>query len=397
MGEVGRRQRGEGVLSPMGGGWPRSTIRYLLLKEAYWPRRPKELEGLLPAALLARLDPEREYGLWTWNTVKTKRWRERSEDGEYRNRVKNEGRPREAWSSVAVDLSGSGLDRAHVDAAREQMAQNGRRRPPSTQARRFWLLSGGIARCEVCGNAYSPHTVHQRGKVRRYYRCYTRYNYGLEACTNGRSTPAAPLEKAAWEAVRSVCEHPERVLVAYEQHLERRRRALAKPAGPGGAGEARTLHERLRKLDSRRAGYQDLAADGDITREDLRARLAEIDGQREGVRRALEEARSREETAQRLRSERELVYRSFAAMRSIDLRHLESEDRRRVMQALRISAEVDPNSDVRITGVLGADITELLPMSQAPAGEPYVVRFRREVPPPTPPHRGVVTLDSTPP
>lgn len=395
MGEVRRRLRDEGVPSAMGGGWPRSTIRYLILNELYWPRGPEELMGAVPADLLAGLDPGQEYGLWTWNKTRVKRWRERGEGGGYRNRVKNEHRPRDEWSFVAVDLSGSGLDRTHVEAARERMAANGRRRPPSTRARRFWLLSGGMARCAHCGNALSPHTSHQRGKIRTYYRCYTRFNHGLDACTNGRSTPAAPLEKAAWEAVRSLCEHPESVLAAYEKHLERRREALL--TGSGEAEEERALRERLRKLLGRRSNLIDMGADGTISHGDLRAKLAEADEQREGLERALEETRSRRETAERLRGERELVYRSFAAMRAIDLRHLSSEDRRRVMQALRIGAEVDRTSDVRITGVFGADITELLPMAQAPTDEPYVVRFRHEIPPPTPPHRGVVTVDSTSP
>ena len=168
MGEVRRRLLEEGVPSAMGGGWPRSTIRYLLLNEIYLPRLPAELEGSIPAHLLAGLDSNRAHGLWTWNKTKQTRWRERGPDGKYRNRVKNEPRPREQWSAVAVDLSGSGLSRSHAEAARERIKENGRRRPASTRAARFWLLSGGMARCAHCGNALTPHTLHQRGKIRYY-------------------------------------------------------------------------------------------------------------------------------------------------------------------------------------------------------------------------------------
>jgi hypothetical protein len=44
--------------------------------------------------------------------------------------------------------------------------------------------------------------------------------------------------------------------------------------------------------------------------------------------------------------------------------------------------------------VLDADnVTEVLPMAQAPADEPYTVHFKHEIPPP---FKGVVTLDNTP-
>ena len=85
----------------------------------------------------------------------------------------------------------------------------------------------------------------------------------------------------------------------------------------------------------------------------------------------------------------------FTAMRGVDLRHLAPEDRRRVLQALRIRADVDESGDVLISGVFDAEITELLPgfaNGHAESGEPYTVRFREEIPPP---HDGVVALDSS--
>ncbi|MDP9439111.1 MAG: recombinase family protein, partial [Actinomycetota bacterium] len=291
MGEVMRRLRGDDIPSAMGGRWPRSTIRYLLLNELYLPRLPAELEGLIPAHLLAGLDPAREYGLWTWNKTKQTRWRERSAGGAYRNRVKNEDRPREEWSCVPVDLTGSGLSRAHADAARERLAQNGGRRPASTRERRFWLLSSGMARCAHCGNALTPHTLHQRGKIRYYYRCYTRFNHGRDACDNGRSTAAAPLEDAVWRAVHRLCSDPEMVMRQYDVFVERRSAALR----DGGtlAREEQQIAADLRKLLARRSNLIDMGADGTISREDLRVKLAEADGRREGLEKALADARSR--------------------------------------------------------------------------------------------------------
>ena len=390
MGEVRRRLRAEDVPSAMGGGWPRSTIRYLLLNELYLPRLPAELEGLLPAHLLPGLDPDREYGLWTWNKTKQTRWRERGADGEYRNRVKHEPRPREQWSAVAVDLSASGLSRAHAEAARERIKENAGRRPASTRARRFWLLSGGMARCAHCGNALTPHTLHQRGKVRYYYRCYTRFNHGLDACDNGRSTPAAPLEEAVWRRLSLLLEEPERVVAAYDAYLERRARRLR--GDPDR--EARELSGRLERLEGRRSNLIDMGADGTISREDLRAKLAEADEERDSLRRALREAAGRREELKRLRNEREIMADRFRAMRGVGLRHLPPEERRIACDALRLAAHVDEKGDVRITGIFDADLTELLPASWAVAKAgacEYDPSANTRLPKL---HRGVVTVDN---
>ena len=218
-----------------------------------------------------------------------------------------------------------------------------------------------IALCALCGNAYSPHTVHDRDKIRPYYRCYCRFNHGLDVCTNVRSTPAGPLEDAVWKAVRSLCSDPERVLSQYDAHVERLRRGMR---GDPDA-EVRVLLQRLQKLNRRRSVFFDLRADGDMSREELHVKLAEVDEQREGIRKVLQDARECQKSVHNLQRDRELLYRRFAAMRSIDLHTIDPEGRRRVLQALRLRVDVDEESNVRISGVFDADITDVLPMSRS--------------------------------
>ena len=131
-----------------------------------------------------------------------------------------------------------------------------------------------------------------------------------------------------------------------------------------------------------------------MSREELRHKLAEVGEQREAASKALRAAEDRQETIQKLQRDREMLLGRFSAMRGIDLRNLDPENRRRVLQALRLRVEVDATGDVGISGAFAADVTELLPMAQAsvaPDG-PYTVRFEHEVPPP---FQGVVTLDNT--
>ena len=258
LGEISRRFKREGVPSAMGGDWPRSTVRYMLLSDLYLPRPPAELRGLVPEHLLAGLREDGSYGMWWWNRRKQTRWRERAEDGEIRRRSKTEQRPREQWRGVPVDLSGSGLVRAHVEAVREQVGKN-TRRPPSTVAERFWVLSGGIARCAECGGGFSPMTVNPRQPSRRtYYRCH-RHRDRPEACHNPRAVSAEPLEESVWQAVRSLFEEPERLMRLYEAYLERRGALLrgnpdAEARGAGGGAQRLPAPERERLARRRRAG-----------------------------------------------------------------------------------------------------------------------------------------------
>jgi len=289
----------------------------------------------------------------------------------------------------AVDLSGSGLSRAHVDAARESIKGNARR-AASTVAQRFWELSGGVARCGVCGNAMSPHTTSRAGgRKAPYYRCFQRYNSGPRDCTNTKTLPAAPLEEAVWQKVRLLLEEPERVMAAYDAYVELRGRRL----GGDPDREARGLSARLEKLERRRSNLIDMGADGTIGREDLRAKLAEADEERDSLRRALRRAAGRGEELKRLRRERGVLNGRFSAMRGMGLRHLPPQDRRAVYDALRLMAHTDGNGDVSITGIFDADLTELLPTSWALAkagAREYDPSLNRRLPTP---HKGVVSAE----
>ena len=225
---------------------------------------------------------------------------------------------------------------------------------------------------------------------RYYYVCRQRYSNGPRTCPSTRNSPAAPLEHAVWRAVHRILCEPDLVLRQYDNYVESKRRRMR--GDPGR--EARDLTERLGKLERRRSGYLDLAADGDMGREELRAKLAEVDGLREAARNALREATDRQEMIGKLKRDRKVLLGRFSAMRGVDLRTLEPEQRRRIMQALRLRVEVDKEGAVRISGMFDADITGLLPMaSEAPSGdEPYRRSFSEEIPPP---HKAIVTLDTT--
>ena len=230
-------------------------------------------------------------------------------------------------------------------------------RSNSTASERFWQLSGGVARCGVCGSALLPHTTGWAGgRKAPYYRCFQRYNSGPRDCTNTRTLPAAPLEEAVWRKVRLLLEEPERVMAAYDAYVELRgHRFRGNPDR-----EACEISARLARLPA------PCAPAG------LRA---------QGGTRAAEEG-------------------AGGAGRSL-LHHARHgpappptagpQDRRAVYDALRMTAHAGENGDVSITGIFDADLTELLPASWALAkagAREYDSSLNRRLPTS---HKGVVS------
>ncbi len=84
----------------------------------------------------------------------------------------------------------------------------------------------------------------------------------------------------------------------------KKRRELSRPVS-----DTAPLIERLAYLDRRKEGYWDLAADGDISRETMRRKVAELDTEREALERALNDSRHRDERLEALdRQEQRILF-----------------------------------------------------------------------------------------
>jgi chromatin segregation and condensation protein Rec8/ScpA/Scc1 (kleisin family) len=153
--------------------------------------------------------------------------------------------------------------------------------------------------------------------------------------------------------VHHLFDKPEELERQWQAHVERRRRQLK--GDPGW--EVPELTESLENLKRGRSGYIALSAYGGISCKELHAKEADVDEQREALQKALREARDHQKTIQKLQRAGEVAFRQFAALRSMDLHHLDLEDRRRVYLALKLRGEVDKDGDVRISRLFDADIT----------------------------------------
>lgn len=90
---------------------------------------------------------------------------------------------------------------------------------------------------------------------------------------------------------------------------------------------AKAWSNKLVEADRMRFGYQDLAAKGLMTVEELATRLQELGGGRQAARRQLAAIRERRERRQRLEADRDALLGSYAATLPEDLEQLRPEER----------------------------------------------------------------------
>jgi chromosome segregation ATPase len=156
--------------------------------------------------------------------------------------------------------------------------------------------------------------------------------------------PAA-IEEEVYDAVSDLMDDKEYVLRKLEEHFAQKRKELSRTGA-----DAVTLTRRIADLDRRRDGYWELAADGDMPRETMRRKVAEIEQEREHVERALERVIHRDEELDRLtETEREMRKRIEATENNLE--DMTPEKRRSLYQDLRLRVEVDEDKHPYISGL----------------------------------------------
>ena len=94
--------------------------------------------------------------------------------------------------------------------------------------------------------------------------------------------------------------------------------------------EAKAWLDKLAEVDRKRSGYIDLAADGIIDRDDLRAKLATLEETRETAQRELEALSRRREEIEELERDRDTLLDSLEAVAPDVLDALAPEERHHV-------------------------------------------------------------------
>jgi site-specific DNA recombinase len=346
---VSKKLEGEGLPTPKRAKhWNRSFFRTCIGDDVYKPHTFEEMKAMVAPEVAARLDPQRSYGLWWFNRLghKVRQVSEPSGNGRrYRKTHDWYQKPKEEW--IAVPVPDSGIPRELVDAARAAIEGN---RQAARAGRRFWELTGRIARCGECGwTMCATHaTTTKRGRTYAYdyYRCSNRDRHGLEACANSHKPRADKREPEVWAFVSSLLKSPDLLRAGLEKLIEDERKAIR--GNP--SREAEVWAEKLTEVERKRSAYQDQQAEGLITLDELRTKLAALEETRAIARRELAALKARREVIEDLERDAETLLEHYASMVPEALDDLTPEERHRVYKMLRLNAIMYADGRVAIVG-----------------------------------------------
>src|SRR5215203_5504760 len=339
----------EGEPGPTGGRWNTKAIRSFVLDDVYKPHTAEEVAKVVSPEVATLFDRDRRYGIWwfnreRWGRTKISEPSPAGEGRDYRWKVVSNLRPREEW--VAVPVPDSGIPREMVEAARHIVANNV---ACSSNGDRFWELSGGVLRCSECGRRMRTSVTRKKdGKRYFYYSCASRREGKLSSCANRKTHRAERIEPAVWDLVSALLTDPERLRVGLDAMVEQERGGVR--GDPDH--EARVWLERLAEADRMRTGYQELAAKGLMTIEELSARLEELEATRRTAAEELEAIRRRAERLAGLEQDRDAVMEFYAGAVPEDLERLGPEERRRIYGRLRLELWARLDGTLEARGVL---------------------------------------------
>jgi hypothetical protein len=183
-----------------------------------------------------------------------------------------------------------------------------------------------------------------------YYRCPQAYGYDGD-CSHRKNHRADKLEPAVWEVVSGLLKDPERLREGLEQMIEEERKGVR--GDP--TREARMWLDKIAEVDRKRSGFQDMAAEGLITFDELRAKLADLDETREFARKELEALEESQNRLRDLERNADALLKQYVGTVPEVLERLAPEERHRVYKMLRLAVKVYPEGILEVSGVFGSE------------------------------------------
>jgi site-specific DNA recombinase len=355
----------DGVPPPNGGRWWNTqTIRDIILDDCYKPRTFEEIEQLVSLEVATRLDTDKSYGVSWYNRRRVTK-RQVPEDGpegrRYRKVQKTGEKPRSEW--IAVPVPDSGVPRSLVDLARDRIKDN---ISPKKVASKFWELSGGIIHCGSCGRRLDNQRTRKGvgDGYHHYYRCRTRHRYGPESCSLRGMRRADEIEAQVWGAVSALMKDPEQLRSDLQRVIDHERRDIrGEPQR-----ETKVWLAKLAEVDRKRSGFQDMAAEGLISLDELRIKLVGLEETRKIAQRELETLASRQERFEALERDKEAILESYARMAPEALDALTPEERHQFYRMLRLRVIVEPDGATQISGAFN-EVRAMWPTETTSGGD----------------------------
>jgi hypothetical protein len=241
----------------------------------------------------------------------------------------------------------SGIPPELVDAARDAIKDN---RSASRAGRRIFDLSDGVLFCSDCGRRMVGTSVLDPKTDKRYfyYECTRLRNADSRRCVAKiRRVRADVLEPRIWGFVAGLLLEPGRLRRGLEAMIEEEERA----SRGDPEREVKLWHDKLREAERMRSGYQDLAARGLLTYEELEEKLAALEETRATAQRELEALRGRRERLEDLKRDRDALLEAYANVTAEALEELSPEERNKLYKMLKLRVVVGDDGTPEVTGM----------------------------------------------
>jgi hypothetical protein len=203
------------------------------------------------------------------------------------------------------------------------------------------------------------HEYHDRQEPRiirqtnHYYRCQKPLSR-VEGCENRKTHRADVLEPRVWEFVSGLLKDPELLHAGLEAMIERESDGLPDNADR----EAKAWRDRLAEVEHKRARFQDMAAEGLIGFDELRAKLVALEETRDTTRKELAALEARRDQSAELERDRGTLMERYAGMVPDALDALVPEKRHRVYKLLKLRVNSSTDGALEVSGALG-DVGEI--------------------------------------
>jgi hypothetical protein len=160
------------------------------------------------------------------------------------------------------------------------------------------------------------------------------------------------MEARVWEAISGILNHPEQLRADLERMIELERQGMR--GDP--ERQVKTWLDKLAEADRQRARAQDLAIEGLLSHEELRAKLAALDETRAIAERELEAFKGRREYLEDLERDKDTLLETYATLAPEALDSLAPEERHKLYKILRLRAVVGLDGTLELGDILVEDL-----------------------------------------
>jgi hypothetical protein len=190
------------------------------------------------------------------------------------------------------------------------------------------------------------------GKVYAYYKCNRLARNGKDACSPERRRTthrAEKLEQKVWELVAGLMRDPEQLHADLERILELERQETRGDPEQ----DAKVWSESLLEIENMRHGYQEQAAKGLMTLDELGEALRGLDQDRKAAEQGLNSAQIRQERLEQLEQDKDILLSQYANVTPEALDALTPDERHHVYKMLRLDVVIHPDEALEVRGAFG--------------------------------------------